>query len=128
MKSSIVVLLVAVAAISIATQKRLAEAQKQLDELRTEMLATPALAKNISEVCPAHQITMVPKEVPVVYGFLASIGPYPEAKTVAREFPFAQDWIAGGCCISSESPKTRRAFVCQKCTEAEKAWIKADTK
>jgi hypothetical protein len=103
-------------------EKGLVELQRRFNELRKEVVD---LTKGESNVCPVHHIKMPAKEAPVAYGLLDWSSRNPSAETRERKFPFAQGVVLAGCRIYEDSPKVGRLFLCPKCVEAEKAWIKA---
>jgi len=101
---------------------KLADIQKRMDQLEKE---TFDLTKGESGICPVHHIKMQIKETQIAFGLLAVKEPQPDSKTRETRFPFARDWIVGGCIVSDGSPKTGKVFLCPKCVGAEKAWMKA---
>jgi hypothetical protein len=105
--------------------KKLAEIQRRMNQIQ---MAQFDLTKGESNVCPVHHIKMPAKEVPIAYGPLLSNDPFPAPETRARMFPFGRASIIGGCMPGAYTPKTGKVFLCPKCYETEKAWIKAHRK
>ncbi|MEP6668430.1 MAG: hypothetical protein ABJF10_04715 [Chthoniobacter sp.] len=104
-------------------QAKLADLHKRYEELEKDMFD---FTKGEKDVCPVHQMKMTAQDARIAYGLLAR-DPQPDPDTRAWKFPFARNWIEGGCVISN-LPKTGRVFLCLKCVEAEKAWIEQHKK
>jgi len=93
-----------------ALRKKLQEA---IEEFRDH-------TKGKSDICPVHKIKMPVKDVPMQFGLLATS--IPEfRKLKAAEFPFSEEFIAGGCVVTDDSlfPKTGKVFVCPQCVAGE---------
>jgi len=85
-----------------AQQKKLREALAEAcDETRGK-----------SDICPIHKVKMPIREVPIRYGLYRGFG-----SLQAAEFPFANEFISGGCVVIDDPrmPKTGKVFVCAQC-------------
>jgi len=65
-----------------------------------------------SEIYPVHKVKMRIREVPIRYGLYRGFG-----SLQAAEFPFANEFISGGCVVIDDPrmPKTGNVFVCPQC-------------
>lgn len=75
-------------------------------------------------MCEIHSQEMRIVRVPIYYG----TPPYWDEKWKAEQqafttsFPYAHEWVAGGCTKWFDSPKKATVFVCSDCQMAEKDW------
>ena len=74
----------------------------------------------ILNVCPLHQRDLEPGRVPVAYGLISFEPGYCEAMEV--NFPFAKEFVLGGCCIDGDSNFEEDVFFCSECRQALASW------
>jgi hypothetical protein len=75
--------------------------------------------RGVSPICPVHKVKMEKARVGIRYGMLRWD---PAAEVRPKLFPFARDFIPGGCVITDDSPGHGTAYRCKWCVEAEKRW------
>jgi hypothetical protein len=105
--------------------QKLADIQRRMAELEEERYD---YTKDETDVCPVHHVKMAAHEARIQFGLLMFSDPQPGVTTRQSQFPFARDWIMGGCVLPHDAPKAGRVFLCPQCVEAEKAWVKAHRK
>src|SRR2546430_69928 len=66
-----------------------------------------------SDVCEIHHSQMGKTRVPIHYGLIRP-GERARARYAAstNAFPHARDWLAGGCVVSSSSPRRAVIYTC----------------
>ncbi|HEV8618349.1 MAG TPA: hypothetical protein VGQ70_02545, partial [Candidatus Udaeobacter sp.] len=63
-------------------------------------------------VCSLHHVKMERRKAEIAYGMLA----YSKAESFCIDhYPNFQDYAAGGCVMSDDSPKSTAIYVCPKC-------------
>jgi hypothetical protein len=117
-------------AVTAAGVKEGAEGVKEASERLKEGAARVRdQTRGKSDICPVHKVKMPAKEVPVQFGLPATF--LPEfRKLKAAEFPFAEEFISGGCVLDDDPlfPETGKVFVCPKCVAAWNRWLEAAKK
>ena len=80
-------------------------------------------SKRKNNICELHKCEMVKKDIKISYGLPpAPVAGYSEAKDIL--FPNCDDYILGGCCVSSSSPRRTKRDICEKCNKERKKWKK----
>jgi hypothetical protein len=74
------------------------------------------------EVCEVHKTRMEHKKVKILYGLIRLAPDEPSADTERRLFPHHREYSFGGCCVTPDSPKTERVYVCSECKKAYEKW------
>ncbi len=89
------------------------------------------------EVCTRHFILTRETKVEILYGMISSLSSVsPKLTTdlsaedygqyrddLAKDFPYADPRILGGCTIDNHSPRFARVRVCDECLEAKDVWV-----
>jgi hypothetical protein len=83
------------------------------------MEASVDKTRGVSPRCPVHQVRMTATRVVIAYGLM---GKEASAEARRKDFPFATNYILGGCVESSRSPSHGKKYVCPRCADAEKRW------
>lgn len=81
-------------------------------------------------ICSVHGVEMTITEVRIIYGLLweySNPDAYRRANPAAPpravrevEFPNAQRWVWGGCCMMDD--RSTRTYICPECERAEEQW------
>lgn len=77
------------------------------------------------EVCEIHRTKMEHKDVRILYGLILARPTDTSPETERKLFPHQREYSLGGCVVASDSPKTARVYVCDKCKIAYEAWKRA---
>jgi hypothetical protein len=82
-------------------------------------------------LCPVHNIGLVPKEVPILYGhsqieiLVPGSAAYAAERTSAsRCFPYASHMVRAGCEILAGSSLYETQWFCPACDQAEQEWTR----
>jgi hypothetical protein len=67
--------------------------------------------------CPVHHRRMARTEVPIHYGLLAV------DEKAARSYRGGPGWVAGGCVVMPDAPRTAWAYRCDRCAQAYARWL-----
>ena len=94
--------------------------------LQLELQAGRDTTKGVSNVCPVHKAQMRIARAPIVYGLLMVRPTDPPRDVRSREFPFALDYLAGGCVVGDYTEA--KIYICPDCQHAEKQWRKTHSK
>ena len=96
-----------------------------MDNFTSKDSDTRDYTKGVSEICPVHKIKMTKASIDVVYG-LPTESLFEESQIDEKKFPFAQQFVLGGCVIGENIDVT--VFHCSKCIKARKLWLKQKKK
>jgi hypothetical protein len=73
--------------------------------------------------CPVHHLRLRREKLGIIYGLVADPCAGSERiASAAKNFPYANSVIYGGCVIEPSSPKYKEVLYCERCREVEKSW------
>jgi hypothetical protein len=101
------------------TQRELKKREAEITDQILAIEASVDKTRGVSPRCPVHKVEMTPTRVVIAYGMMAKD---PSAEARGKDFPFAANYILGGCVESSRSPSHGKKYICPRCVDAEKRW------
>jgi hypothetical protein len=73
--------------------------------------------------CPVHHLRLKKEKLEIVYGLVVDpCGSSERIASAAKNFPYANSVIYGGCVVESDSPTYKEVLYCERCREVEKSW------
>jgi hypothetical protein len=101
------------------SQRELKKREAEITDQILAMEASVDRTRGVSPKCPVHKVEMTPTRVVIAYGMMAKNA---SAEAREKDFPFAANYIGGGCVESSRSPSHGKKYICPRCVDAEKRW------
>ena len=73
--------------------------------------------------CPVHHLRLKKERLEIIYGLV--VDPCAGSERIAsaaKNFPYANSVIYGGCVMEPDSPTYKEVLYCDRCREVEKSW------